>query len=354
MQSAKKEQQMKVGIIGASGYTGAELLRILSGHPDVEVAYVSARTYAGQKVTALYPHLHCYGDMVFQPFDPGPSLPQLDTYFIALPHGEAMRVVPHLLETGAKVIDLSADYRLSDADVYMQWYGLEHTSPGLLPEAVYGLPEINASFIFQARLVAVAGCYPTAAILALAPLADAACPGVDGAIIDAKSGISGAGRSLSLATHYPQADGSIKPYSVGKHRHTPEMEEVLSKLSGADVGLTFTPHLAPMSRGILATCYVNVGAGVSATQIEDIYQAFYSDSPFAVLLGSGNFPETKAVCGSNYCHIGWQLDEAKGMLVVASAIDNLVKGASGQAIQCLNIVQGWDEDRGLQAPGIFP
>jgi N-acetyl-gamma-glutamyl-phosphate reductase len=329
-------------------------MRILEGHPEVEVAYVSAHSYAGEKITSLYPNLHGYAATEFQAFDAEEAMAQSELCFVALPHGEAMRVVPLLLDGGLKVIDMSADYRLCDAGVYAKWYGLEHTSAHLLPEAAYGLPEINGALIAQSRLVAVPGCYPTAAILALAPLASKGWTGLDGAIIDAKSGVSGAGRSLSLATHFAQADESIKPYNVGKHRHTPEMEEVLTRLAGANIGLTFTPHLAPMSRGILATCYVRVGEDISAAEVEELYDGFYSGSRFVVLLGSDCFPETKAVCGSNYCQIGWHIDEARGMLTVASAIDNLVKGASGQAVQCMNLMQGWKEDSGLQALGIFP
>jgi N-acetyl-gamma-glutamyl-phosphate reductase len=345
---------MKVGIIGASGYTGAELMRILDGHPEVEVTYISAHKYAGEAVTALYPHLHSYSGKAFQAFDEAQALAQADISFVALPHGEAMKVVAQLLEGGKKVIDLSADHRFRDAGVFKSWYGLEHTSPHLLAEAVYGLPEVNASLIPAARLLAVPGCYPTAAILALAPLAKRGCAGIDGAIIDAKSGVSGAGRAPTLATHFSQADENIKPYNVGKHRHTPEMEMVLSGLAGGSVGLTFAPHLAPMSRGILATCYVRVGKGVSLSEVEAVYEEFYVEARFVVLLGSDVFPETKAVCGSNYCHIGWHLDEVKGVLTVVSAIDNLVKGASGQAVQCMNLMQGWEEDSGLRALGIFP
>lgn len=345
---------MKAAIIGASGYTGAELMRILHGHPEVEVSYASAHKYAGEKVTSLYPHLHGYAGMEFQAFDAEAALARSDIIFAALPHGEAMRVVPSLLEGGARVIDLSADYRLDDVALYRTWYGIEHTSAHLLSEAAYGLPEINGDSISRAGLVAVPGCYPTAAILALAPLAKAGWPGVDGAIIDAKSGVSGAGRSLSLSAHFSQADGSMKPYNVGKHRHTPEMEEVLSKLAGSGVGLTFTPHLAPMSRGILATCYLRTDGTVTAREAGEVFGAFYAGSAFVVPLGSDAFPETKAVCGSNYCHIGWHLDGDRGVMIVVSAIDNLVKGASGQAVQCMNIMQGWREDTGLQALGVFP
>ncbi len=330
------------------------MLRILHGHDQVEVSYVSAHSYAGEDVATLYPHLHGYAGMVFQQLDAEAALAQCELFLVALPHGEAMQVVPSLLEGGARVIDLSADYRLSSAGTYAAWYGLEHTSPHLLSQAVYGLPELNASLIARASLVAVPGCYPTAVVLSLAPLAKAGWAGVNGAIIDAKSGVSGAGRSLSLATHYPQAEGSIKPYSVGRHRHLPEMEEVLSRLAGSGVRLNFVPHLAPMSRGILATCYVRVGEGVSGADVRKAYEELYAASRFVVLLGEDVFPETKAVCGSNHCLIGWHLDQEAGMLIVAAAIDNLVKGASGQAVQCMNLMQGWPEEKGLQALGIFP
>ena len=345
---------MRVGIIGASGYTGSELLRILDGHPQVEVVFVTAHTYAGQHVDKLYPHLHRYAGLNFSEFTAGEALAEAEFHFTALPHGKSMEVVPALLEGGAKVVDLSADYRLSSPEVYQRWYKVEHTSSHLMEEAVYGLPEIYGDAIARARLVAVPGCYPTAAILALAPLAGKGYMGMGGTIVDAKSGLSGAGRSLSLATHFTQADESVKPYNVGGHRHTPEMEEVLSSLAGGKTRVTFTPHLVPMSRGILATCYVRVGPGVLAEEIDKLYEDFYEGSPFMVLKGGGCFPETKAVSGSNYCQVGWFLDSEEGILTVVSAIDNLVKGASGQAVQCMNIMQGWSEDTGLTALGIFP
>ncbi len=345
---------MRVGIIGASGYTGAELMRILAGHPDVDVAYITAHTYAGKCVGDLYPHLHPYAGVKFAEFDLEEALGKAEFHFIALPHGESMRVVPGLLDGGAKVVDLSADYRLSSPQVYRDYYAIEHTSAHLLQQAVYGLPEIGGEKIAGADLVAVPGCYPTAAILALAPLAEKRIPGLDGAVIDAKSGLSGAGRKLSLDTHFAQAEGSVKPYNVGVHRHTPEIEEVLSSLAGEARRVVFAPHLVPMSRGILATCYVRMQPGIARGEIEKLYGEFYAHSPFVVLLGSGTFPETKAVVGSNYCHAGWFLDEDRGVLTVATAIDNLVKGASGQAVQCMNVMLGWSEDLGLEALSIYP
>ena len=345
---------MKAGIIGASGYTGAELLRILLGHPEVEVDYVTAHTYAGKKVKELYPNLHGYSDMPYQEFDAEEALAKCGFHFVALPHGKSMQVVPQLMDGGARVVDLSADYRLKDPVVYRHWYGIDHNSTHLLEKAVYGLPELFAAEIHKADLVAVPGCYPTAVILALAPLADAGYTGLKEVIVDAKSGVSGAGRALSLATHYPQAEGSVKPYSVDGHRHTPEMEETLKALSGGYAGLIFTPHLVPMSRGILATCYVKMENRISAAKVAGLYREYYKDHPFIVCEDEGSFPETKTVSGSNFCRIGWHLDTTKGILVVVSAIDNLVKGAAGQAVQCMNIMMGWEEGLGLESPGIFP
>ncbi|MDY6794187.1 MAG: N-acetyl-gamma-glutamyl-phosphate reductase [Actinomycetota bacterium] len=347
---------MKVGIIGASGYAGAELLRILYSHPGVSVAYVAAHTYAGWKVADLYPHLHVFEGISFEEFRAEEALSRADFHFVALPHGKSMEVVPALIEGGAKVVDLSADYRISDAVEYSRWYGLEHTSQHLLEEAVYGLPEINAEKIAGACLVANPGCYPTAVILALAPLAERGPAAIRNVIADAKSGVSGAGRGLSLTAHFAQAEGSVKPYAVGSHRHIPEMEEVLSAIAGSGIELTFAPHLVPMSRGILATCYVGLDPqeGLSEEEIRDIYLDYYRDKPFVVLLELGLFPETKAVCGSNYCHVGLGLDKRVSMVIAAAAVDNLVKGASGQAVQCMNIMQGWKEETGLEALGIFP
>ncbi len=344
---------MKVGIIGASGYTGAELMRLLHRHPGVEVTYITAHTYADKEVTELYPHLQPYRGMKYRVFQPREALQEAEFHFVALPHGEAMEVVPPLLEGGARVVDLSADYRLAEAREYARWYGKEHTSPELLSRAVYGLPEFYSRDLREARLVAVPGCYPTAALLALGPLALRGFS-LEGCVIDAKSGVSGAGRTLSLASHFAQADESVKPYGVGSHRHTPEIEGRLAELSSRPVRVSFVPHLVPMSRGILATCYLSVGEEVTPQEVADAYEKAFTRSHFVVLLGEGRFPETKCVSGSNYCHLGWHLDRERGTLVTAAAIDNLVKGASGQAVQCMNIMAGWEESLGLEEPGLFP
>jgi N-acetyl-gamma-glutamyl-phosphate reductase len=343
---------MRIGIIGASGYTGAELLRILVMHPEAEISYITAKTYAGKKVGELFPNLHPYSSLEFKQFSAGEALREADFFFVALPHGEAMAVVPTLLEGGAKLCDLSADFRLPEREVYEQWYRVEHTASGYLAEAVYGLAELNQQAIGKARLVAVPGCYPTAAILALAPaIKEMATPG-SAIIIDAKSGLSGAGRGLSLPTHFSQADENVTAYGIGSHRHTPEIAGVLSGIKGEKADIIFTPHLIPMSRGILTTCYIKVEPGLTAGDVTSRYQAFYAGGEFVVILEES--PQTKAVMGSNYCHIACFLNESENMLVAISAIDNLVKGASGQAIQCMNIMNGWNEASGLSSLGIFP
>ena len=344
---------MQVGIIGASGYTGAELLRLLHLHPHAEVSYLTAHTYAGKTVGELYPHLPPYADMRFEEFEAGDALKQAELFFICLPHGEAMQAVPQLLNGGAKVIDLSADFRLDSASQYQEWYGLEHTAVAYLEEAVYGLPEVKRAQIADARLVAVPGCYPTASTLALAPLLQAGWLAGGVVLIDAKSGVSGAGRGLSLDTHFPQCDANVKPYNVMRHRHIPEMEQEMAKLADEPVRAVFTPTLVPMSRGILSTTYALLRAG-AREKLRDRYEEAYAGEPFVRLLPEGEWPQTKAVSGSNYCQVGVTVDERSGWMVAAAAIDNLVKGASGQAVQCFNLVMGFEETAGLESQALFP
>ncbi len=345
---------MKVGIIGASGYTGAELMRILHLHPRLELSYVAAKTQAGKKVGELYPHLHPYRDLVYEKFDPEIALEKAELHFICLPHGESMEVAPTLLKGNAKVIDLSADFRLSSAEVYEEWYGIAHSAPDYLGEAVYGIPELKRGEIEKARLIAVPGCYPTASLLALAPLLSNGCIEGNQVIVDAKSGVSGAGRGLTLDTHFPQCEASVKPYGVAQHRHIPEMEQYLGEMVGSPIGVVFTPHLIPMSRGILASAYARVDGRLKPEDLYELYKDFYQNKLFVVVLQEGEYPQTKAVCGSNYCHLGVKLDPRNGWAIITSAIDNLVKGASGQAVQCANIMAGWREEEGLEELGIFP
>jgi N-acetyl-gamma-glutamyl-phosphate reductase len=344
---------MQVGIVGASGYTGAELIRLLHLHPRAELSYLTAHTYAGKTVGELYPHLLPYAEMRFADFAAGEALEQAEVFFICLPHGEAMQAVPQLIDGGAKVIDLSADFRLDSAAQYQEWYGLEHSAAAFLEEAVYGLPEVNRAAIAEARLVAVPGCYPTASTLALAPLLQAGWLAGGVVLIDAKSGVSGAGRGLSLDTHYPQCDASVKPYNVLRHRHIPEMEQEMAKLAQEPVRAVFTPQLVPMSRGILSTTYALLRAG-AREQLWERYEETYANEPFVRLLPEGEWPQTKAVSGSNYCQVGVTVDERSGWMVAAAAIDNLVKGASGQAVQCFNLVMGLEETMGLEGLALFP
>lgn len=310
----------------------------------------TAGRYAGAKIASLYPSLAPQYPGSFVAYEPD-ALNGCDVVFSCLPHGESMKAVAEIVDAGNKVVDLSADYRLS-ADDYAKWYGIEHSSPGLLQEAVYGLPELNRREISSAGLVANPGCYPTASLIGLAPLASAGM--IAGTVIvDAKTGMSGAGRQLTLPTHFSQAADSISPYAVTGHRHTPEISSGLETLSGGPVDVVFTPHLAPMDRGILSTMYVPLAAGSEPSGVRELFAKAYAGEPFVHLLEEGCYPQTKAVRGSNNCHVAVEVSGV-GVAVVMSAIDNLVKGASGQAVQSANIMLGLQETSGLTSPGLFP
>jgi N-acetyl-gamma-glutamyl-phosphate reductase len=337
---------MRVGIAGASGYAGAELLRLCAGHPELDVVLAGADTQAGQRVAELYPSLAAaYGSLEFSKVGPD-DLDELDVVFLALPHGESQDVVPGLVDRVGLVVDLSADFRLRDAGAYPRWYGHEHVAPDLLGRFVYGLPELFRSELTGARLVAAPGCYPTAAGLALAPLVRAGAVEPTGVIVDAASGVSGAGRKLSHATHFNTADEDFTAYGLLHHRHTPEIEQV----SGAQV--LFTPHLAPMNRGILATCYARPVGPLATDDVLGILHAAYADEPFVVV--SETSPSTKATLGSNTAHLTARVDARTGWVLTLCALDNLVKGASGQAVQCANIALGLPETTGLTAVGLYP
>ncbi|HID72929.1 TPA: N-acetyl-gamma-glutamyl-phosphate reductase [Candidatus Micrarchaeota archaeon] len=347
---------VKIGIVGASGYTSSELLRLLLSHPErIEIEMLTSHTYAGERVDKVIASLRGFMDLRFEEFDPDEVASRCDILFLALPHKIAMQFAPSLLERGVKVIDFSADYRLKDVKTYERWYGVEHTSPHLIEGAVYGLPELHREEIREARLVANPGCYPTGAILAAAPLMR--CEGIvdrSYVIVDAKSGVSGAGRNPTDKTHYPSRTENFQPYNLMAHRHTPEMEQELSLIASEQVIVAFSPHLVPMSRGILSTLYFRMIKPISTDELLEIYREFYRSEPFVRVLDKGELPSTKAVYGSNFCDIAVVADERSNTVVVVSAIDNLVKGASGQALQNMNLMCGFDERAGLSLAPLMP
>jgi N-acetyl-gamma-glutamyl-phosphate reductase len=339
---------MKAGILGASGYTGSELLRLLAGHPAFEVAVATAHSHAGEAVGIHTPSLAAaYPGLVYEESDAA-RFDGLDVVFCGLPHGESQRIVPELRARVGLVVDLAADFRLKDAALYPRWYGEEHSAPDLLAEAVYGLPELFREGLSGATLVAAAGCYPTAAGLALAPLVRRGLVEHTGIIVDAASGISGAGRGLKESLHFGSVDENFAAYGLLTHRHTPEMEQIL----GSEV--LFTPHLAPMVRGILATCYTRPADGTtpSTESVLDALHEAYDAEPFVVVIDDP--PSTKATSGSNTAHVTARVDPRTGWVVSFCALDNLVKGASGQAIQCANAALGLPETTGLPIAGVYP
>ncbi|SHE58206.1 N-acetyl-gamma-glutamyl-phosphate reductase [Desulfacinum infernum DSM 9756] len=338
---------VRVAIAGASGYTGFELLRILCRHPRATVTTITSRANAGEALADVYPSLRGHCDLIFQDTTPEILTADADLVFTALPHQAAMEIIPELLNRGVKVVDLSADFRFRDPAVYQAWYQ-EHTAPDLLAESVYGLPELYRDTIARARLVGNPGCYPTSILLAAAPLLVHRLVDPQSLIADSKSGVSGAGRGLSLTTHFCEVNDGFRAYKVAEHRHTPEIEQELSVLAGRQVRISFTPHLVPMSRGILSTLYAQLRAGVTAEQVRDAYHDLYGKERFVRLCPQGQFPSTLQVRGTNYCDLAWKVDPRTGRVVVVSVIDNLTRGASGQAVCNMNIMMGFDEDCGLE------
>ena len=326
----------KVSIIGATGYAGAELLRILHNHPEAEVVHITSESHAGEAISDIYPHLKGIYDQKLMSMKDMETIGQdSDFVFIGLPHGHAMKVGKALDNMPTRIIDLGADYRFNDTDIYEAWYKVPHTHKDA--PRVYGLAELNREQIKDAKIIGNAGCYTTASILALAPLAKHHLIDVNTIIIDAKSGVSGAGRSAKQANHFPELYDSFKAYGVATHRHTPEIEQAITELSGESTVLNFTPHLVPMSRGILSTCYAKLKEGVTDDMVTAAYEMLYGKEHFIRLLGLGGYPATKNVRGSNYCDLGWHVDSRTNRVIVLSAIDNLVKGAAGQAVQNFNI-----------------
>jgi len=353
MQSDLKKK-LRVAIVGASGYTGVELLRIMKLHPAVEVTVVTSRQNQGTPVEELFPSLHGYADLKFTAPDVGEICQSAEIVFTAVPHQTAMAVVPGFLEAGLKVIDLSADFRIREQAVYEKWYQ-EHSAPELLNEAVYGLPELYREKIADTRLAANPGCYPTSTILPLAPLLNKGMVLPENIIVDSKSGTSGAGRGAAVATLFCEVNEGFKAYKVGNHRHTPEIEQELSAAAGRGIRINFTPHLVPMNRGILSTIYCRLSDPVTTTEtVQRALEEFYENAPFVRILPSGQFPNVSSVRGSNYCDIGVSADSRTGTLILVSVIDNLVKGASGQAVQNMNIMCGLPQTTALETGALFP
>jgi N-acetyl-gamma-glutamyl-phosphate reductase len=345
---------IRATIVGGTGYTGAELVRLALGHPSLELVSIVGNTTAGQTIADVLPSLRGIVEGQVKPFEPDVIAEQADVAFCALPHAASAEAVSALRQRGQKVFDLSADFRFEDLSVYEAWYG-KHPVPERLPEAVYGLVELHREELRTADLVAVPGCYPTASTLALAPLVKEGLIRQDGIAVDAKSGVSGAGRGVSGATHFPEASEGVRAYKAGAHRHGPEIEQELSRLAGAPVEIAFVPHLLPMTRGILATCYAQpTHSNVTAAACTEAARALYSGSPSVHVLDEGQHPDTLWVRGSNRVHLGYTQARDGGTVIAMSAIDNLVKGASGQAIQCLNVRFGLDEGAGLHAPAQWP
>lgn len=342
---------IKVGIVGGTGYTGVELLRLLALHPNVQLQCITSRSEAGIKVADMFPNLRGYVDLAFS--EPTPqALSACDLVFFATPNGVAMKMVPELLQAGVKVIDLAADFRIKDALEWSQWYGMEHACPELLAEAVYGLPEVNRAQIAQARLVANPGCYPTAVQLGFLPLIEQELVDASSLIADAKSGVSGAGRGAAVDSLHAECGESFKAYKVGGHRHLPEIRQGLARASLQPVGLTFVPHLLPMIRGIHATLYARLRA--EDVDLQQLFEQRYANEPFVDVLPLNSHPATRSVKGSNFCRIAVHRPQGGDTVVVLSVIDNLVKGAAGQAVQNMNIMFGFDERLGLRQLALLP
>lgn len=342
---------INVSVVGGTGYTGVELLRLLSCHPDVKLKAITSRTEAGRGVADLFPNLRGHLDLAFTHPDSAP-LSDSDLVFFATPNGTAMTLAPELLKAGVRVIDLAADFRLKQASEWTQWYDMPHACPELLPRAVYGLPEINREQIRDARLVANPGCYPTAVQLGFLPLIEHKIIDHDQLIADAKSGVSGAGRKAVTGALLCEASENFKAYAVPGHRHLPEIRQGLELLAGKPVGLTFVPHLTPMIRGIHATLY---GQLIDPDRdIQALFETRYSGEPFVDVLPAGAHPETRSVSGANHCRIAVHRPQGGNVVVVLSVIDNLVKGAAGQAVQNMNIMFGFDEQAGLQGIPVLP
>lgn len=345
---------IKVGVIGATGYVGTELIRLLRKHKEVEIKSISSRSYDGENYDNIYENYRDVFNLKCEDKKISEIADKVDVIFLALPHGIASKQIDKNIIEKVKIIDMGADYRLSNWKTYEYWYNTEHGSKDILEESVYGLPEIYRKEIKKARLIANPGCYPTSSILSLYPLVKENIIDIETIIIDAKSGVTGAGRSLNLGTHFTECNESFKAYGIASHRHTPEIEEQLSNASAVDIKLNFTPHLVPMNRGILTTSYAKMKKKFSYDEIKEIYKNYYEAEYFIRLTKENVFPETKWVRGSNFCDIGIKIDERTNRIISVGAIDNMIKGSAGQAIQNMNIMFNLDEKEGLDDVSIYP
>lgn len=344
---------IKAGVIGATGYAGEQLVWILLKHPELSIEFYASHNYANLQFADIYNNYYGFiEDKCIDMDEAEKRLSEIDVLFIALPHGKSFDITQKALTLGVKVIDLGADFRLKSETIYKEWYGIQHGCPELLEEAVYGITELRRNEIKGCNLLANPGCYPTATMLALAPLLNKRLIDVNSIIVDAKSGVSGAGRSANISSLFTECNESIKPYGVGVHRHTPEIEQELSRIIGEKIVISFTPHLVPMNRGILSTCYGNLTEEFTTDMLLEVYREFYKGNYFIKIING--LPETRWVRGSNLCHIGLRVDKRTNRVVVMSAIDNLIKGAAGQAVQNMNIMFGIEETVGLEFISMVP
>ncbi|MEX2416354.1 MAG: N-acetyl-gamma-glutamyl-phosphate reductase [Paenibacillaceae bacterium] len=346
--------KLRVAIIGSTGYGGVELIRLLLQHPNVTITSVISSSQAGAPIADGFPHLSEIVVDTLDGIDIELISSKADVVFAATPHGVSSQLVPQLLDAGLKVIDLSGDFRLKSGATYEQWYKQQTAQAELLEQAVYGLAEVKADNVKKATFISNPGCYPTAALLGLIPILGAEWIDPKSIIIDAKSGVSGAGRGLSMSVHYSEVNENFKAYKINKHQHTPEIEQMLSQIAGQEIKVTFTTHLVPMTRGIMCTMYGTLIESINVDNLIDLYKRYYDGRPFVRIRDEGQWPATKEVWGSNYCDIGFAVDERTGRVTIISVIDNLVKGAAGQAIQNLNLMMGWDESEGLRMAPVYP
>lgn len=345
---------IKVGIIGGTGYIGQELVRLLNRHDKAEIKYITSRSYINKSFDNVYENYRDILKLECTEQNIEAISEEVDVIFIALPHGVASKEINTKITDNTKVIDLGADFRLSSRKVYEKWYKTEHLNEQQIKNAVYGLCEWKRKEIKEAQLIANPGCYTTCSILSLAPLLKDGIVDEESIIIDAKSGVTGAGRTLNIGTHYTECNESVKAYTIAEHRHTPEIEEQLSEMCGNDITINFTPHLIPMNRGILTTCYAKLKNKITYDEVKSIYEKYYQQEHFIRLTKKGVYPETKWVKGSNYCDIGFKIDERTGRIIIVGAIDNMIKGSAGQAVQNMNIIFGLEETTGLKDISIFP